>query len=54
MDVAFEMIHCDQGFVEAIGQGFGVTDSYEQRSGEAWALRDGNRVQRLVSLMGLC
>ncbi len=37
MDVAFEVVDGDEGFVEAEGEGLGVGDAYEEGSGEAGA-----------------
>ena len=53
MDVAFEMIDRNQRLVEGEGQSLGIADAHQQRSGKAGALRDGDRVDGVVSLVGL-
>lgn len=47
MDVAFEVVHRDQGLVEGEGQGLGVCNAYQQCSGEAWAFGYGYGVEIL-------
>ncbi len=53
MNVAFEMVDRNQRLVERIGEGLGIADAHQQRSGEPGALRDCDRVDRIVSLIGL-
>ena len=53
MNVSFEMIDSDQGFVEGEGQRFGVSDSDQQGAGQPGSLRDGQRVDRLVGMPGI-
>src|SRR5258708_37773595 len=52
MDVAFQMIDGDERFFQSESKRFGKTDSYQQGSGEAWALRDGDGVDRFVGGVG--
>ena len=44
VDVAFEVVDGDEGFVEAEGEGLGVGDADQQRAGQAGALGDGDGV----------
>ncbi len=43
--MAFEVVDADEGFVEAVGEGFGVGDAYEEGSGEAGAFGYGYGVE---------
>ena len=45
VDVAFEVVDGDEGFVEAVGEGFGVGDADEEGSGEAGACGYGYGVE---------
>lgn len=40
VDMAFQMIHRDQRFVEGKSQCFGVADSHQKCAGQARSLRD--------------
>ena len=53
MDVAFEMVDRNQRLVERERQSLGIADADQQRSGEAGTLRDRDRIDRVVSLIGL-
>ncbi len=45
VDVAFEVVDGDEGFVEAVAEGLGVGDADEECSGEAGAFGDGDGVE---------
>ncbi len=45
VDVAFQVVDGDEGFVEAEGEGLGVGDADEQGPGEAGAGGDGDGVE---------
>lgn len=53
MDVAFEMVDGNQRLVESEGQSLGIADAHQQRSGEAGALCNCDRVDGVQSLFGL-
>ena len=44
VDVAFKVVHSDEGEALGEGEGFGVGDSDEESAGEAWAGGDGDGV----------
>ena len=46
MNVAFEMIHCDQRFIESKCQSLGITDSDQQSARKPGSLGDGDGVDR--------
>src|SRR4029077_996451 len=45
VNVALEVVHGDERFAERQGQHFAVGDADEERADQAWALRDGDRVE---------
>jgi hypothetical protein len=52
MNVALQMVDRDERLVEGEGQGFGVADADEERSGKPGALSNGNGINRFVCLSG--
>src|SRR5579862_7888235 len=45
VDVAFEVIYCDQRLVERQGENFAISHADEKSAGEAGALGDGDGVE---------
>jgi len=52
VDMAFEVVDAEEGFVEGEGEGFGVGDADEEGTGEAGAAGDGDRVEVLEADAG--
>ena len=53
MDVPFQMVDRDQRLLQRECQRLCKTDPYEQRAGQARSLRHGERINALVSLVGI-
>src|SRR5581483_5776007 len=53
VDVTFQMVNGDQGFIEGERHGLRIADAYQQGSGQAGALSDSDGVDRIVAVTGL-